>query len=220
MNNKLISIIIPVKNGSNYIKEALTAIQKQSMNVEIIVVDDASDDNTIEIAETFGCKIVRHETCKGQVIAKNSGLKVANGEYIMFHDHDDVMQEGTLQKLYELLEKNLEYSVVMAKLKDFISPDCPNVRAEIKQEPYWGLFAGAALIRKSVFSKIGLFPENITTGEIIWLQTELKENNYETYRLDFVSTMRRIHNTNYGKTNRTKEFKDYASVLRARMMKK
>ena len=106
--NKLISIIIPVKNGAKYLKETVDGIKKQNMNVEILVVDDASTDNTAELAESLGCQVIKHSVNKGPVIAKNTALKVAKGDYVMFHDADDVMNPGTLQKLYELSPKLAE----------------------------------------------------------------------------------------------------------------
>ena len=58
--SKLVSVIIPVKNGSNYIREALDSIVSQGMDIEIIVVDDASTDDTARIAGEYGCKVLSH----------------------------------------------------------------------------------------------------------------------------------------------------------------
>lgn len=220
--NELISVIIPVKDGDKYIKEAIEGILAQDMNIEIIVVDDASSDNTVEIAESYGCKVVRHEVTKGQVAGKNSGLKVAGGKYILFHDHDDIMTEGALKKLYEELSCDDNYSAVQAKVQDFYSDDLPEeerLNTQIKQEPYWGLFTGATLIRKKTFDIIGYFNESLTAGEIIEWQSKMDSNGLKIKKIDFVSTMRRIHSSNYGKTNQNKEFKDYAAILRAKLKK-
>ena len=216
--NDLISVIIPVKNGSNYIKEALEGIMKQQMNVEIIVVDDCSTDNTVKIAQSYGCKIVKHETQKGQVAGKNSGLKIATGKYILFHDHDDIMQEGALKRLYDEFEPDT--MAVEAKVQDWYSPDLPEeekTKTSIKQEPYWGLFTGAILIRKEVFDKIGYFNDSVQSGEIIEWQSKMVTNGYKIKKIDLVSTMRRIHSTNFGKTNQKTEFKNYAAILRAKL---
>lgn len=216
--NDLISVIIPVKNGSNYIKEALEGIMKQQMNVEIIVVDDCSTDNTVKIAQSYGCKIVKHEKQKGQVAGKNSGLKIATGKYILFHDHDDIMQEGALKRLYDEFEPDT--MAVEAKVQDWYSPDLPEeekTKTSIKQEPYWGLFTGAILIRKEVFDKIGYFNDSVQSGEIIEWQSKMVTNGYKIKKIDLVSTMRRIHSTNFGKTNQKTEFKNYAAILRAKL---
>lgn len=216
----LISVIIPVKNGANYIKEAIDGIIKQAINVEIIVVDDCSTDNTVEIAQNYGCKIVKHETPKGQVAGKNSGLKVSQGKYILFHDHDDIMQDGALKRLYD--EFNEDIMAIEAKVQDWYSPDLSQeemANTPIKQEPYWGLFTGAILIKKEVFDKIGYFNEAVHTGEIIEWQSKMNSCNFKIKKIDFVSTKRRVHSTNFGKTHQKTEFQNYAAILRAKLKK-
>ena len=216
--NDLISVIISVKNGSNYLKEAIEGIIAQKMNVEIIVVDDCSTDNTVEIAQSYGCKIVKHETSRGQVAGKNNGLKVAQGKYILFHDHDDIMNEGALKRLYDEFEPDV--MAVEAKVQDWYSPDLSEeerAKTTIKNEPYWGLFTGAILIRKEAFDVIGLFNESVHSGEIIEWQSKMDANGFKIKKIDFVSTMRRVHATNFGKTNQKTEFKNYAAILRAKL---
>lgn len=220
--NDLISVIIPVKNGANYINQAIEGILKQGMNIEIIIVDDCSTDNTVEIANSYGCKIVKHETSKGQVAGKNSGLKVASGKYILFHDHDDIMTDNALKTLYDEIITDTTFSAVEAQVQDWYSPDLSEeekAKTPIKPEPYWGLFTGAILIRKEIFDKIGFFNETIYTGEIIEWQSKMDSCGFKIKKSDFVSAYRRVHATNFGKTNQKTEFKNYAAVLRAKLKK-
>ena len=222
MMNDLISVIIPVKNGGNYISQAIEGILNQKMNVEIIVVDDCSSDNTAKIAENCACKIIKHSETKGPVAAKNSGLKIANGNYILFHDHYDIMTTNALEKLYnELISEESVYAVE-AKVQDFYSPELTDQERQktiIKNEAYWGLFTGAILIKKEVFNKIGLFDENLTAGEILDWQSKMNSNGLQIKKIDFVSVNRRIHSSNFGRINKKTEFKDYAAILRARLKK-
>ncbi|MBR6099566.1 glycosyltransferase family 2 protein [bacterium] len=221
--NDLISVIIPVKNGSKYLSQALDGILQQNMDVEIIVVDDCSDDDTVKIAEKYGCKIIRHDTSKGPVIAKNNGLKIAAGKYILFHDHDDIMRDGVLQKLYEEITSENDIYAVEAKVQDFYSPELSEEEREktpIKSEPYWGLFTGAILMRKDTFDKIGLFSETLRAGEIIEWQSKMDSANLKIKKIDIVSTDRRIHSTNFGKMDKKAEFRDYAAILRAKLAAK
>lgn len=218
----LISIIIPVKNGANYIKQALEAIHKQNVNKEIIIVDDGSTDDTADIARNYDCTIITNEISQGPVKAKNVALQFAKGDYIMFHDHDDIMAPDILYELFRELEENADVSALMAKVRDFYSPDLSEeekTRTLIKKEPYYGLFTGAVLIRKSVFEKIGFFNESVTAGEIIDWPSKMCANHLKIKKLDFVATNRRIHSSNFGKTQQKTEFKDYAALLRAKLRK-
>ena len=210
---------MPVKDGEKYLKEALQGIQKQNMNTEIIVINDGSSDNTEQIAKEFNCIVINKGKSEGPVKAKNDGLKIAKGDYIMFHDGDDIMNDNVLLKMYEELETNTSIYAVMAKVKDFISPDVPKEEKQktlVKTEAYYGLFTGAILIKKEVFDKIGLFNESVTAGEIIDWQGKMDNFGLKIKKLELISTQRRLHASNFGKTQQKTEFKDYAALLRAR----
>ena len=216
--NELISVIMPVKNGSNYIAEALESIGRQRMDVEVIVVDDGSTDDTAMIASAHGAKVLRHQDCQGPVVAKNSGLAAATGEYVVFFDHDDIMRDNSLSTLYNALSDAPQAAAVEAKIKDFLSPEIgPMPGIVIRPEPYYGLFTGAILIRRSVFGIIGPFDTSLKAGEMISWFSRMEQNHLEVKKIDFVATDRRIHRTNFGQTSKEVEYKDYARVLRERI---
>ena len=219
--NKTISVILPVKDGLNYLGEALESLRAQEMDLEIIVVDDGSADGTAAFAEGRGCRVIRRETSKGQIAAKNTGLRAAAGEYILFLDHDDRMRPGALRVLYDTLEADPGTAAVMARVQDFLSPDVgPMPGTFVRPDAYHGLFTGAVLIRKSALDAIGPFTEGRHTGEIIEWKTKMDAKGLPIKKIDLVSTDRRIHRTNFGKTASGIEFKDYAAVLRARLKAK
>ncbi|MBR1927574.1 MAG: glycosyltransferase family 2 protein [Bacteroidales bacterium] len=215
---KHVSVIIPVKNGANYLREAIESLKRQDVPLEITVVDDGSDDDTAAIASGYGCVVLSHPVSKGQVAAKNTGLAAVKGDYVLFMDHDDVMREGALKALLDSIEAEPDVSAVQAMVKDFVSPEIGSLPGTlIRPEPYYGLFTGAILIRRSVFDVIGPFSESRMTGEIIEWSTKMEANGLIVKKLDLVSTDRRVHRSNFGKTNRGTEFKDYASILRERL---
>lgn len=218
-NNELISIIIPSYNGEKYIAETIKSIQNQNMNTEIIVIDDISTDNTVEIARSMGCRVVVNKVHKGQVAGKNTGIKEAKGKYWLTIDQDDMLTEGALQKLYDEMKKSSENKIIMAQLKDFCSPDTPEQQKFCKIKPFYGILTGSTLFDKDVFDIIGDFREDIITGDVIDLTTRLKKAGIEIKKADFISCNRRIHSANYGRTNQKDEYKDYAKVLRERLEK-
>ena len=213
----LVSVIMPVRNGSNYIKEALESLLNQDFPIEIILVDDGSSDNTAEIAGEYGCVVISHDVPKGPVVAKNTGLTVAKGDYILFMDHDDKMRDGALKALLKAFDQAPDAYAVQAMVKDFKSPDCESGALTIRPEPYYGLFTGAILIRRKAFDIIGPFPTDHSAGEIIDWSDRMREHGLEVKKTDLVSADRRVHQSNFGRTRRAEEMKNYAAILRARL---
>ncbi len=105
-----ISIIIPVYNTEKYLKKCLGSLINQTLDdIEIICVDDGSTDNSCEILKGFAIKDKRVKVItqknKGQSVARNAGIKIAQGEYIGFLDSDDWADETMFEKLYENAKK-------------------------------------------------------------------------------------------------------------------
>ena len=107
MNNPLISIIIPVYNSEKYLKECLDSVINQTYNnLEIIVVNDGSTDNSLQIIQSYKdnrIKLINKEN-GGVSSARNVGLKQATGEYIMFVDSDDCLTNNSVVE--ELISNN------------------------------------------------------------------------------------------------------------------
>lgn len=210
----LISVVIPTYNGEKYIKECIESIQSQKLPHEIIVIDDISTDKTVEIAESMGCKVVVNKEHKGQMAGKNTGIKISNGNYWLTIDQDDMLIDGALQMLYDEMQRNQNYKIVMAKLKDFCSPDTPQQVKFVKPEPFTNILTGSTLFKKEVFDTIGFFREDTITGDVIDLKERLLNHGLLIHMADFITCKRRIHCNNYGITNQADEYKDYAKILR------
>lgn len=106
----LISVIIPTYNRAKTIIRAIESALKQTYtNMEIIIVDDASGDNTGEIVkgiEDSRIKYIKHETNKGGAAARNTGIDEAKGEYVAFLDSDDVWLPEKIEKQVKLFERS------------------------------------------------------------------------------------------------------------------
>ena len=124
MSKPLVSIITPCYNGEKYISNFLDSVISQTYpSVELIIIDDGSTDGTKSIIESKryyfekkGYKLVYlYQENQGQAAAVNLGLKVFNGEYLMWVDSDDVLYEENISKKVEFLEKNPDYGFVLCK---------------------------------------------------------------------------------------------------------
>lgn len=108
--HKLISVIIPVYNVAGFLDRCLETIVSQSAkNLEIILVDDGSTDGSGDLCDKWmdaDSRIqVLHTSNSGAAAARNAGLNIAMGEYIMFVDADDYLAEGIVEKLYAALNE-------------------------------------------------------------------------------------------------------------------
>ena len=106
MENIKVSVIIPVYNTEKYLVEAINSIVNQTLReIEIIVVNDGSTDNSAQLLENFAqqdnrIKIITHEKNKGLSEARNTGIKAIQGEYLYFFDSDDVLERDCLELCY------------------------------------------------------------------------------------------------------------------------
>lgn len=106
--NDLISVIVPVYKVENYLHSCVDSILNQTYsNLEIILVDDGSPDGCGQICDAYNqmdsrVKVIHQENA-GVGVARNSGMKMASGEYIMFVDSDDWLAPDAIQTLYDRL---------------------------------------------------------------------------------------------------------------------
>jgi len=109
-----ISIIMPTYNGSKYVIETIESVLNQTFqNFELIIIDDGSTDNTVELISNLSPKIrLICQENKGIAQARNTGLESASGEYIAFIDHDDIWHPEKLSLQVAYLENNQQVGVV------------------------------------------------------------------------------------------------------------
>jgi glycosyltransferase involved in cell wall biosynthesis len=113
MVNVCVSLIVPVYNSSKYLGECVDSLLNQTMeDIEIILVNDASEDNSYEIMEKYAksypekIKLINSKVNLRQGGARNLGLKIAQGEFILFVDSDDIVHPDYVKKMYEHLSNS------------------------------------------------------------------------------------------------------------------
>ena len=106
-----VSVIVPVYNSSTYIDKCMTSLVNQTLDdIEIIVIDDGSNDDTLKKLEKYKRKIkLIKQKNSGVASARNKGLMNATGEYIAFVDSDDWIEQDMFQVMYnKAMEKNYD----------------------------------------------------------------------------------------------------------------
>ncbi|TDG35294.1 glycosyltransferase family 2 protein [Pedobacter changchengzhani] len=112
MTLPLISVIIPLYNSEKHIAETLNSIYNQTYtNIEVIVIDDGSTDNSYEVANKLKKEntIIVRQNNKGASAARNAGSKIAKGKYIQFLDADDLISDDKIASQALILEERLEF---------------------------------------------------------------------------------------------------------------
>lgn len=112
MKEKLISIIVPVYNSSMYLDRCIESLINQTYkNIEIILIDDGSKDDSYRICKEYAIKDKRinaiHKKNGGVSSARNLGLKIAKGDYIGFVDSDDYVEKDMYEVLISSINQNL-----------------------------------------------------------------------------------------------------------------
>ena len=108
----LVSVIIPVYNTADYIKQTVESICNQTLrNIEILLINDGSTDNSLDIMQemsTIDSRIkVFSQHNQGPSVSRNVGINNAKGQYIYFMDSDDLLESNTLETCYNECRKDL-----------------------------------------------------------------------------------------------------------------
>jgi glycosyltransferase involved in cell wall biosynthesis len=221
----VISVIVPVFNGERFIREALESIVSQGYpSLEIIVIDDGSTDTTKDIIEElpFEVRYFRQDNL-GPAAARNKGIREATGEFVAFIDVDDLWPENNLTMLAKELLADKDIDVIhgyaqLARYND-VTHECEYAGNPAESFP---CYIGAALYRRSVFTKVGLFDPTLLFGEDTDWFKRAEELKVNIRRLEEVTLIVRRHGKNMTSAkdmvelNHLRVFKKSLDRMRAR----
>lgn len=185
--NPLISIIVPIYNVEAYLPKCLDSILSQTYrNLEIILVDDASRDRCGILCEEYARRDPRiqviHKEHAGLGYARNSGIAVSTGEYLMFVDSDDYLADTAVQALYDRLAAEGTDFAIGKNLRvfpngrqdsspcDWMEDTVLSVREVLRQREF-PVTAWGKLYRRELFD--GIQYPNLTCSEDTWVIPDL-----------------------------------------------
>lgn len=109
MNQPLVSVIMPVYNGADYIREAVDSVFRQEVPLELLVIDDGSTDETEEVLAAYLCRedfrYLKNNKNMGAAGSRNRGVREAKGRYVAFLDADDWWEDGKLKEQLKVLKR-------------------------------------------------------------------------------------------------------------------
>jgi hypothetical protein len=168
-----VSLIITTFNRPHLLPRAVESAQRAGQDVEVIVVDDASEDETANVCRTLaGIKYIRLDRNQGVAGARNIGLLECTGDYIAFLDDDDLRLPGSLDHQLALLEGAREAGFVasavqLADQESTLTGEVATPRA-ISGDVFWQilelnlfLLPASVLVRKSCFFEAGIFNKSL-----------------------------------------------------------
>ena len=183
-----ISVIIPVYNGSKYLNQCLDALMKSSYRqFEIIVVDDASTDDSVDICRKKGITVLQMPHQSGPAAARNYGAQKAQGEILLFVDSDVLVQQETITRVAADLMNNPDIAAVFGSYDD--SPDASDFLSQFRNlfhhfihqnshreaKTFW---TGCGAINKAIFFQLKGFDEDWFSIEDIELGHRIWNNGY------------------------------------------
>lgn len=203
----LVSVIIPTYNNSDFIVDTINSVLVQDYNnIEIIIINDGSTDDTHKVLLPYMSDIVYVEQKnKGPSVARNNGIKRAKGDFIAFIDSDDMWMSDKLNRQVEVFHLNPNAAIVYSKVAEYKDDYPNNIRVRPINIESGKIFEkillssiiplSSVMIKKVIFDDIGLFDEDLMTAEDtnLWLRVSMV---YTIVGIDEVLVKKRKHSRN------------------------
>jgi len=178
------TVIIPLYNKEKYISNAINSILNQTFSdFEVLIVNDCSTDNSIQIATEFESekiRIIQHEKNKGLSATRNTGIKNAKANYVAFLDADDLWKPHFLEKIFYLIQNFSEARIFGTNYEEIWeqTTQMPHNNSDSLPKDFVGYLNffkinikqgiynhGSVCIHKEVYEKVGYYDENIQLSQ-------------------------------------------------------
>ena len=223
-----VSFVVPVRDGAAYLGECLESIVAQTVPpLEVVVVDDGSQDESAAIAGAFGSPV----RCLGQAptgpaAARNHGVLATTGDLVAFLDADDLAAPDRLARQLERFEQDPHLELCDGWAQNFWSPEVPPHERQVAPQevhthggaPKPGLII-TWLVRRRLFQVIGGFDETLSIGEDSEWRDRVALAGVPTATVDAVVALRRLHPGNLTRTRYDDYLREVVRSSRRRMLR-
>jgi glycosyltransferase involved in cell wall biosynthesis len=219
--NPLISVMIGVYNAEPYLAEAIESVLAQDyVPLELIVVDDGSNDGSAEVAKSFPQVNYFFQENAGNGAARNRAVEAATGDLFAFVDADDRFTPGKLTLQKAALDADPALDMVFGHVREFLSPELDEeTRSALRPpapEPMPWTAPNLMLIRRESFLRVGPFSTTFRVGVTVDWFARASEAGLRYAVLPEVVLERRLHTQNNGLRERGAR-SQYLDVIRAAM---
>ena len=212
-----VSVLIPAHNAARFVQQALATVAAQDFDdLEIIVVDDGSEDDTAALSEAVDDPrvVVLRQPHRGVGSTRNAALALARGAYIAHLDADDLWPEGRLSRMVAALDLDPSLDAVFGLAREFAEPDAPT-SALVMTEPQQVRMVTAGLIRREAHRRIGPF-DGGGGDQLDWSMRALAAG-LRYSQVDDLVLLRRIHGGNMSHARPFTEDRSRIAVLKKAM---
>jgi glycosyltransferase involved in cell wall biosynthesis len=225
MSEKLpfVSVIMVVKNGEQYVRDALESIYNQDYpEFEVIVVDGRSEDKTISIVNEFDPDKIIIQNSEGISDAYNTGIHAANAEYLSFLSSDDLWMHDKLKTQIKYMLNHQKIMYTNSLIEYFLEPDSgipTGFRRNLLGRPHPARIMENFVAKKEVFKKVGFYNSELSTAEDVDWFSRAQHLNIQNHVVEKVLLKKRIHGKNTS-LDVEKNSKNLIKVLRKAVQRK
>jgi glycosyltransferase involved in cell wall biosynthesis len=215
----LLSVLIPTYNAARYLAETIDSVLAERWErLEILVVDDGSEDRSVEIAQGFGSPVrsIRRPHF-GLAATRNAAVAAARGEFLLHLDGDDLLVPSSIGIRMSAFSYEPALEIVVGRLSCFFSPDLDadqRSRLQLPAEPQQGHLPGTSIIRAAAFKQYGDFDEQFSAmADLDWF-VRARDAGARLHYLSDVVVHRRVHGANMSLTMKQATVKDRLRLLK------
>ncbi len=194
-----VDVVMATRNSERFLEQCLISIESQGVpDIRITIIDAGSTDQTRAIAARFGAAVVIPQTGSGLAQAWNQGIQAGNRDIVAMIDSDDTWTPQFLHSALTALVDAPHAQCAMAQAKFVLDSPTPPLgfRPDLVNAERIGWMPGTTVFRRTIFQRLGYFPEDMQIASDIEWFARLREQGLPIVQLPLVGLYKRIHEGN------------------------